>query len=705
MVIHLTRPLRTPSGEFNGIVLVSIPVSALTRRYEKISPGRGGRLALVGYDSVFRAGCGGFAHRVGQHYRESQVVVRMPVTHALIEDTKDLVEEQIFDRTSRSVLSHTVAGYPLLVMAAMTQDADTGMLNRTNYSLFITTEILSVLELMAGLIIFKSQKHAAINAEQRRASEVEKKLAEAKATDRGLFLVVMSHEMRTPLNGVFGALDLIQGCKLDSRGRRCVKMANEDGETLLGLVDDILLLSKSEYNQIDLLRERFSIKELGDSVYESLLSLTVLKGNTFTMSIREKAWLFVIGDARRLRQVLTNLINNANKFKDSGKVLLKIEAVPSPDKSLVARFSVVDTGIGIPTGKQALIFNRFETLDASYTRRTDGAGLGLSICDKIVRAMGSEIKVESASGCGVTFSFDIEFSYAAAAALAITSEITAQPLKDKTSRPSLRMLLAEDNPTNTFVATEMLTDCGHVVRHACNGRDAVLAAPEELFDVILMDVSMPEMSGVEAASAIRCLRTATATVPIIAPTAHAVPGDEQRFFNAGMTAYLTKPIRRKLILDTLSKIKKGPFETVGAVEAITRVDHSAEKSRQERMQANAFPDFVEARPVERLLKTINIFVTELSQKAINLVDIIHRKDIVALKDMAHSTVGSGSMLGAATLVNQARDLERHCLIGEDIDWLVAQDVRTAMCETIEDFSFIKCKASLKEKISDLKAAA
>ena len=705
LVIHLTRPLRKPSGEFNGVVLVSVPVASLTKKYEKMLLGREGGLALVGSDGVFRAGSGGLATRIGQNYREPQVIGTMPITHALIENTTYFVEKQILDGKTRLVVSHSVSGYPLSVMAAMTQDAGTGILDKTEISYFVTTAIVSVFELLAGLAIYTVQTQAAVSAEQRHTLEAEKKLAEANASDRALFLAVMSHEIRTPLNGVLGALDLMQGCELDNRGRRCIKMATENGESLLGLVDDILLFSKSEYNQIDLLRERFSIKELGESVHESLLSLTVIKGNTFTISICEEAGLFVIGDGRRLRQVLINLINNANKFTNRGNVLLKIEALPSPEKKLVARLSVVDTGIGIPKDKQALIFNRFETLDASYTRRTDGAGLGLAICDKIVRAMGSEIKVESDLGHGSTFSFDIELNYAEPVALAIANGIATEPQNDKATKPSLRILLAEDNPTNTYVATEMLTDAGHEVRHACNGREAVVASLEELFDVILMDVSMPEMNGVEAASAIRCSGTASARVPIIALTAHAVPGDEQRFLNAGMTAYLTKPIRREILLDTLSSIKERSFKTVGTVDAIFRVDQLSENAPRSRMEAKAFLGFVEARPVERVLKTINIFVTELNQKAIDLAGIIERKDITGLRDLAHSTVGSGSMLGADKLVNQARDFERRCSIGGDINWSEVQDFLTAMSETIEDFSFIKCEASLKEKIRNLKIAA
>ena len=704
-VIHLTRPLRKPSGEFNGVVLVSVPVTALTKRYQKISLGRGGGLALVGTDGIFRAGSGGFTQRVGQHYREPLVVGTIPVAHALIADTKDFVERQIFDGASRMVVSRSIAGYPLRVMAAMTQDAGTGTLSKTSYSFLIAVALLSIAELLAGLVIFRSQKQATNYARQRSSLELEKRLAEANATDRGLFLAVMSHEIRTPLNGVLGALDLMRDCKLDSRGKRCVKMATENGESLLRLIDDILLFSKSENSQIDLLRERFSIKDLGESVHEALLSLTVIKGNTFTISISEEAGHFVTGDPRRLRQVLINLINNANKFTDRGKVVLKVDSLPSPENKLVARFSVIDTGIGIPKDKQALIFNRFETLDASYTRRTDGAGLGLAICDKIVRAMGTEITVESEPGRGSTFSFVIEFNFAEPEVPAVVSGIVVEPQNDKAGKCSLRILLAEDNPTNTYVATEMLTDAGHEVRHACNRREAVAASLEEHFDLILMDVSMPEMSGVEAASAIRCSGTASATVPIIALTAHAVPGDEQRFMNAGMTAYLTKPVRREILLETLSEIQQRLPKAVEAVATISRVAQSVESAPQNRMEAKAFLGFVEARPVERVLKTINIFVTELNQKAIDLTGIIDRKEIIALKDLAHSTVGSGSMLGAGKLVNQARDLERRCLTGAEINWSDVLDFHTEMRETIGDFSFIKCEASLKEKIGDLKTAA
>ena len=701
-VFCFSRALRTQSGDFDGIILITLPVTTITIRYHEAVLGRGGGLALIGNDDVYRAGTGGFFGRVGQKYRRPDLVDSATAKPTMTSNEKYAVEKKIFDGVPLRVISRTLAAYPLRVVAAKSHDADVFLLRDRYSKYFIVISLLSMLELIAGFALSGSQKRASISRAERNAMEVEKKIAEASANDKNLFLAVMSHEIRTPLNGVLGALELMKGSGLDNRSQRCLRMATESGESLLGLIDDILLFAKSEYDQIHLVLAPFSLRDLCVDVHESMLPLTARNQNTFNISVCEEASRAVIGDTRRLRQVLINLVGNSSKFTTEGTITLKVEKIRIDNERLAARVSVSDTGIGIPLDKQLLIFNRFQTLDASHTRQADGTGLGLAICDKLVRAMGSEIELDSQPGRGSTFSFEVHFDFAAVSTVTISH--TTPREEAKASGPRLRVLLAEDNQTNSYVATEMLTDAGHEVHHAWNGREALELALAEQFDVILMDVSMPEMSGIQAASAIRLSNTAASAIPIIALTAHAIQGDEYRFLKAGMTGYLTKPVRRETLLAALrSECQRDICSSQGDSKALL-----AASSKQQQVvnviEAAVFADLADALTADHVLKTINIFVTELNEKAIELNGIIARENKADLQALAHSTIGSGSLLGAGRLTTAARALERRCMDGVPIYWPSILTFLSVLNATIEEFTVIKCRSTLEAKLIELKLA-
>ena len=702
-VFHLSRALRKPSGEFDGVILITLPTTTITTRYHEAALGRGGGVALIGNDDVLRAGTGGFFGRVGRQYRGPDLVTSATAMLAMASNVTDVVEKQMFDGVARQVITRPLAAYPMRVMVAKSNDAYDPMLRDRYSQYFMVISLLSILELIAGLTLSRLQQRASLSRAERNAMEVEKKIAEASANDKNLFLAVMSHEIRTPLNGVLGALELMKSSGLNTRSQKCLRVATESGESLLGLIDDILLFAKSEYDQIDLAHAPFSLKELCVKVHESMQPLAAKNKNIFNIWVCEEASKTVIGDSRRLRQVLINLIGNASKFTTAGSITLKVEKVRIDNERFAARVSVSDTGIGIPIDKQSLIFNRFQTLDSSYTRRTDGTGLGLAICDKLVRAMGSEIALDSQPGRGSTFRFDVNFDFAAVSSATIGDTVRHEEKKD--AGPRLRVLLAEDNPTNSYVATEMLMDAGHEVRHAWNGREAVELAYAEHFDVILMDVSMPEMSGIQAASAIRLSNTAASSIPIIALTAHAVQGDEHRFSNAGMTGYLTKPVRRDTLLAALRSESQRNIRSNDGGSLARVVAPSEEEQVTNVIEPAAFADFAETRTADRVLKTINIFVTELGEKVIELNSTIAREDKAGLQALAHSTIGSGSLLGAGQLIQSARALELRCMAGEPIDWPSILTFLSVLNATIEEFSAIKCQSTLEGKLIKLKLAA
>ena len=701
-VIHLTRPLRKPNGEFDGIIAVILPVDALTKMYSDVSLGNRGGIALLGDDGMFYAGTGAFAPRLGTPYREPQIVSTIPVTSTLSGGTSSLVESQIFDGLPRLVANHKVPNYPLSVMIATTNELSDEFFNGNYTTYFGITLLCTALLVLTSLVISRLQAHAKASIEQRNAMEIEKKVAEASASDRSLFLAVMSHEIRTPLNGVLGALDLMRGTSLDDRTQRCLNMATESSETLLKLIDDILLFSKSENSHIDLAQNPFSLDHVCSSLHKSLLSLTIVNKNRFKLNVCPQAKRTVIGDAHRLRQVLSNLIGNANKFTKKGTISLSVEALPGSGDNLAVKISITDTGLGIPQDKQKLIFDRFQTLDATYTRRTDGTGLGLAICDQIVRAMGSQIKLVSNPGEGSCFSFELAFPYADADVVAKISTV-AKPEPQMVTQP-LRILLAEDNYTNTYVATQLLTDAGHTVTHAANGRKAVDLALSQPFDLILMDISMPEMNGIDAVAAIRSSSSQNASRYIIALTAHAVSGDEAKFLAAGMNGYLTKPIRKEVLLAAIDSFNRSKPQQEPSKSPIAKQLDPA-PCEPPLVDRSTFGDFVRDRPIEQALKTLEIFRSELKEKIVSLEAIIDRQDKIELQAFAHSTIGSGSMLGASRLVALSRSIEEECEEAKPFDQMETERLLTVLRASIEEFEKFNGEAALKVAIGSHGLAA
>jgi CheY-like chemotaxis protein/HPt (histidine-containing phosphotransfer) domain-containing protein len=356
---------------------------------------------------------------------------------------------------------------------------------------------------------------------------------------------------------------------------------------------------------------------------------------------------------------------------------------------------VRDTGIGIPKDKQEIIFNRFQTLDPSYTRRSDGTGLGLAICDKIVRAMGSEIELESKVGEGSFFYFDIGLDLAA--------ETSCPPQKVQqppatTSPARLNVLVAEDNPTNVYVVTEFLVDAEHIVHHAANGRIAVEMAQAEKYDIILMDISMPEMDGLQATSAIRSGEGPNRDTPIIALTAHTVSGDEKKFRGVGMTGYVSKPIRRDLLLQALTS-------QTTATPAIQRGAEVSGASSSPVLDLQDFKAFAVERKIERVLKTIEIFTAELRAKVAQLDAISEIHDTRALQDLAHSMIGSGCLLGAKQLVVISRSIEENCADSFEFPHDDARVLRHTLEKTSDKYAEIRTQAAVTSYIADGERAA
>ena len=411
--------------------------------------------------------------------------------------------------------------------------------------------------------------------ERRRTEETLKKAkaeAEAASLAKAQFLANMSHEIRTPLGGVIGAANLLAQSRLSTEQHQLADMAVESGRALLTLINDILDFSKIEAGRLDLKPAFFGLRADLEAVAAPFRLQAGLRGLTLDLVVDEDAPDALVGDSGRLDQVLRNLLGNALKFTEKGSVALEVEwdsFCPTPQDVACLRFTVRDTGVGIAPEFLPHLFESFSQGDHSYGKRYGGTGLGLAISRSLVERMGGHIEVQSTLGAGSTFSFMLCLPLAAQERCAAEPKTLFAPRKQTKKSDRLHVLLADDNEVGRFLLEHILKDTGHTTVSVGDGLQVLEALARESFDLVLMDVQMPELDGLTATQRIRQGQAGARNVgiPIVALTAYAQAEDRERFLAVGMDDYVPKPVevgvllaamRRAMNLRTKGGAAKGP---------------------------------------------------------------------------------------------------------------------------------------------------
>ncbi len=512
--------------------------------------------------------------------------------------------------------------------------------------------------------------------------EAARRTAEQTTKAKSDFLAEMSHEIRTPMNGVIAMTRLLEETELNDTQKEMVQTIRESGDSLLSIINDILDFSKIESGKMELQHSAFSLRECVQSAIDLIIVKANEKGLTLTFRAADDVPDTLVSDGARLRQILLNLLGNAVKFTERGEVSLSVQLKESPkpatSKALLL-FSIRDTGIGIPLEQQHLLFRSFSQANSSISQRFGGTGLGLAISKKLVELMGGQIQVKSTTK-GSTFEFTIAAEYQMTSAQnppirplghsekaqpGFKSTPEALPREIQVGAKSacpLTILLVDDNAINRNVSMKILQQIGGNPDLATNGREAVELVRTKSYDLILMDVQMPLMDGLEATRQIRALEMenfSLSHVIIVAMTANAMTGDREKCLAAGMDDYIAKPVLPKTLKEVLFRWAAAlqPEATSDSTNTQTMSTQDADAPGPGGpVDIERIKEFSNGTP-ENIRELIEFYLKQTEEQLDQLNAALRLKELEKIRKIAHSCAGANATCGVQNLANQLRNIE------------------------------------------------
>lgn len=483
---------------------------------------------------------------------------------------------------------------------------------------------------------------------------VQQKREEAERANRTktMFLANMSHDMRTPLNGIMGMTELLQKKGLGSEQNRYAEMVRHSARTLLEIITDITDFSRLESGRLELSETVFDVRATLEDILSVFRFESGNKGLELSAVVAPDVPEYLKGDAFRLKQVIANLVGNAVKFTGQGGVTVRVSLDDASrlDGRVRLHVAVEDTGIGIPAEEQAGIFDSFRQVDDSYAKKHEGSGLGLAICKQLVTMMGGSVSVTSEPGQGATFAFDV---------------LLAEPSPDEVKRAGTdseelhvafttprRVLVAEDNILNQTFVMDILAEAGHSAVIAANGLEAIETLRTGAFDIVFMDVQMPEMDGLEATRRIRAGEAGdhARDIPIVAATAFAVRGDREKCLEAGMNGYVVKPLQSRDLLLAVAKYTANDHET----EVVDMAPEPVEAKHA--VDVNGALERLGGRR-ELFVKLAATFLADTPPKLAELSDRMGDGNMDEVLRLAHGLKNSAGMIQATAMSSAALALE------------------------------------------------
>ncbi|MBY0320008.1 MAG: response regulator [Reyranella sp.] len=632
---YLARKIKSRSGETLGLVLTGIESTFFQDFFKAVNIGEDSAISLFRRDGILLARYPTRDQLIGTSFKEQAVfrdiIGRGNDAGAVVTTSPRLADS--WTSEMRIVAPRALKDYPLVVNVTATEGLILELWYGTAWFIGSGTAVLALLLIgLTAWIATLLTRQEATMADLRRARADAEGAMHAKTE----FLAMMSHEIRTPMNAVIGMSSLLAETRLEPAQRRYVRIIEDSAGHLLEIINDILDLSRIEAGRMTIERADFDLRAVAESVVDIARGLPGADRLEIAMALAGNIPSVVWGDPDRLNQILLNLLSNAVKYTERGAVTLSAAIVDQDDAGVRIRFSITDTGVGIAPEIQEKLFRPFEQGDVRLARRKGGTGLGLAICKRIVEALDGRIGMQSEPGHGSTFWFELPFGKSTAAPAELPVEETRR------STRSLRVLVAEDTPANQIVARAMLEKLGHRVQIVGDGDEAVTAARAGVFDVILMDVQMPETDGYEATKRIRALKGPVATTPIVALTAFAQPADREKALAAGMDAYLSKPIRLPALAALLERI----------------VPQSTAPQPDDRViDADAINELRQSVGEEAFIRLVGRFVQDARQSLLDVDSAVAAGDTGSLRKAAHRLAGLLGQFGAPTAAEAATAVE------------------------------------------------